>query len=51
MGGVYEEFKNVPGDMRILRKVPLQHHEIVLASKIYQPVNNVTAMVPNQGSD
>ena len=44
VGGVYEEFKNVPGDMRILRKVPLQHHEIVLASKKYQPVNNVTAM-------
>lgn len=44
IGGFIEEFKLVPGDLRIVREVPLRHNKIVALSKWRQSVNHVTVL-------
>lgn len=44
VGGYIEEFKCLPGDLKIIRKVAIKHNEIVKAAKWRQPMNHVTVI-------
>ncbi len=42
VGGIIEEFNLTPGDLNLIRVVPLSHEKIIAYAKYRQPVNNVT---------
>ena len=44
VGGYIEEFRNKPGDLRLIRSVPLEHGEIVKRGQWRSPMNHVTIM-------
>jgi len=44
VGAWIREFEHQPGDMDIVRKVPLSHEDVLRYAKRRSPMNNVTAM-------
>ena len=44
LGGFIEEFSDIPGDLEIIRKVPLDKSSILKFTKRRNPINHVTLM-------
>jgi len=44
LGGLIEEFEEIPGDISKIRRVNIAHIDIIKSSRNYCPMNNVTVM-------
>jgi glycosyltransferase involved in cell wall biosynthesis len=44
VGGLIEEFRDEPGDLGVVRRVPEHHADILPFSRLKQPVNHVTIL-------
>jgi len=51
VGGWIEEFSSSPGDLKVIRKLPINHDEIYKFGKWRMPVNNVTLMFTREVYD